>query len=180
MITEKEYKNLAKEFGIAVSKVKAIDEVESNGEGFDPATGKIKIQFEPGYYKRISRLLSGLWTLNKVEIQSKEWLAFNDAFKKNPTAAMESTSIGRMQVMGEHWRRLGFKNVNQMWDFAKDSEMNQLWLGLKFIETDKRLFEAVQQWNTKKVAYYYNGKNYWIKGYDKKLATAEIKHRIIC
>lgn len=25
-----------------------------------------------------------------------------------------------------------------------------------------------------------NGKNYWIKGYDKKLATAEIKHRIIC
>lgn len=179
MITENEYKNLAKEFEISVSKVKSIDSVESNGEGFDPETGKIKIQFEPHYFKRISRLLSGLWISNKVDIQSKEWKAFNDAFAKNPTAAMESTSIGRMQVMGEHWKRLGFKSVNQMWDFAKDSEMNQLWLGLKFIETDKRLFEAVKIWDTKKVAYYYNGKNYWIKGYDKKLEAAEIKYRII-
>ena len=179
MITENEYKNLAKEFEISVSKVKSIDSVESNGEGFDPATGKIKIQFEPHYFKRISRLLSGLWISNKVDIQSKEWKAFNDAFAKNPTAAMESTSIGRMQVMGEHWKRLGFKDVNQMWDFAKDSEMNQLWLGLKFIETDKRLFEAVKIWDTKKVAYYYNGKNYWIKGYDKKLEAAESKYRII-
>lgn len=179
MITENEYKNLAKEFDISVSKVKSIDRVESNGEGFDPATGKIKIQFEPHYFKRISRLLSGSWISNKVDIQSKEWKAFNDAYAKNPTAAMESTSIGRMQVMGEHWKRLGFKDVNQMWDFAKDSEMNQLWLGLKFIETDKRLFEAVKIWDTKKVAYYYNGKNYWIKGYDKKLEAAEIKYRII-
>lgn len=179
MITENEYKNLAKEFGIAISKIKAIDEVESSGEGFDPVTGKIKIQFEPGYYKKISRLFSGLWSLNKVDVQSKEWLAFNDAFKKNPKAAMESTSLGRMQVMGYHWKRLGFKSVNQMWDFAKDSETNQLWLGLKFIETDRRIFEAVQQWNTKMVAYYYNGKNYWIKCYDKKLTSAEIKHRIL-
>lgn len=179
MITENQYKNLAKEFGIGISKVKSIDEVESSGLGFDPKTGKIIIQFEPHYFKRISRLISGIWTQNKVERQAKEWQAFNDAFAKNPKAAMESTSIGRMQVMGEHWKRLGFKSVNQMWDFAKDSEANQLWLGLKFIETDKRLFEAVRVWNTKKVAYYYNGKNYWIKGYDKKLTAAEIKHGII-
>jgi len=179
MITENEYKNLAKEFDISVSKVKSIDSVESNGEGFDPKTHKIIIQFEPRYFKRISRLISGIWSLNKVDIQRQEWKSFNDAFAKNPTAAMESTSIGRMQVMGEHWKRLGFKDVNQMWDFAKDSEMNQLWLGLKFIETDKKLFEAVKIWDTKKVAYYYNGKNYWIKGYDKKLESAEIKYRII-
>jgi hypothetical protein len=177
MITENEYKNLAKEFGISISKVKAIDSVESNGQGFDPVTHKIKIQFEPHYFKKITRLVSGVWSSNKVDAQSKEWQAFNDAFAKNPTAAMESTSIGRMQVMGVHWKRLGFKNVNQMWDFAKDSEANQLWLGLKFIETDKNLFNAVQSWNTKKVAYYYNGKNYWIKGYDKKLESTEIKYR---
>lgn len=176
-ISETQYNNLAKEFGISKSKVKAIDFVESNGEGFDPKTGKIKIQFEPHYFKRISRLISGLWASNKVDVQSKEWEAFNDAYKKNPTAAMESTSIGRMQVMGFYWKRLGFKSVGDMWDFAKDSEINQLWLGLKFIETDKRLWKAVKDWNTKLVAYYYNGKNYWIKGYDKKLTTAEIRFR---
>lgn len=175
MITENEYKNLAKEFGIAISKIRAIDEVESSGEGFDSVTGKIKIQFESSWFKKFTNNIIN----NGVDVQSKEWIAFNKAYAINPVKAMESTSIGRMQVMGFHWKRLGFKSVNQMWDFAKDSETNQLWLGLKFIETDKRIFEAVQQWNTKMVAYYYNGKNYWIKGYDKKLASAEIKHRIL-
>src|SRR6478609_6262641 len=156
MITEKEYSDLAVQFDIAKSKVKAIDSVESNGEGFDPKTNKIKIQFEPTYYKRISRLLSGIWSLNKVDVQSKEWEAFNDAYSKNPVAAMESTSIGRMQVMGEHWSRLGFKSVHEMWDFAKKSEANQLWLGLKFISTDKRLISAVNAWDCKTVALLYN------------------------
>lgn len=177
MISEQQYLGLANYFKISVSKVKAIDFVESNGEGFDPKTGKIKIQFEPHYFRRISRLIYGLWSLNKVDVQSKEWEAFNDAFKKNPKAAMESTSIGRMQVMGEHWKRLGFSSVDQMWDFAKQSEVNQLWLGLKFLQTDKNLFRAVQIWDTKEVARRYNGKNYWIKGYDKKLKAAEIKFR---
>lgn len=173
MITEKEYRDLAIEFGYPLARVKSIDLVESNGEGFDRKTGKIKIQFEPHYFKRISRYVTGLWSLNKVDIQSKEWSAFNDAFKKNPKAAMESTSIGRMQVMGEHWKRLGFKSVNAMWDFAKVSERNQLWLGLKFIATNARLHQAVINGNHKMIAYYYNGKNYWIKGYDKKLKNAE-------
>lgn len=179
MVSDKEYRDLATEFGIAVSKVKSIDEVESSGKGFDPKTGKIMIQFEPHYFKRISKLISGLWASNKVDVQLKEWEAFNDAFKRNPNAAMESTSFGRMQVMGVHWKRLGFKSVHEMWDFAKVSERNQLWLGLKFIQTDKVLFRAVQIWDTKEVAYRYNGKNYWIKGYDKKLANAEIKYRIL-
>lgn len=173
MITENEYNHLALEFGISKSKVKAIDFVESNGEGFDTKTGKIKIQFEPHWFKRFTNKIIN----NKVDVQSQEWKAFNEAMKINPNAAMESTSIGRMQVMGLHWKRLGFKNVGDMWDFAKDSEMNQLWLGLKFIETDKRLFQAVQKWDTKLVAYYYNGKNYWIKGYDKKLTAAELRFR---
>jgi len=177
MITEEEYNKLAFMFGISVSKVKAIDLVESNGQGFDPATGKIKIQFEPHWFKRISKLVSGIWSLNKVDVQSKEWIAFNDAFSINPKAAMESTSIGRMQVMGFHWRRLGFNSVGEMWDFAKESEANQLWLGLKFIATDKGLFDAVKKWDVKTVAYLYNGKNYWIKGYDKKLTKAELKFR---
>ena len=172
-ISETQYNNLAKEFGISKSKVKSIDFVESNGEGFDPKTGKIKIQFEPGYFKKLTNIVIN----NGVENQTKEWIAFNESYKKNPTKAMESTSIGRMQVMGIHWKRLGFKSVGDMWDFAKDSEANQLWLGLKFIETDKRLIDAVKAWDTKLVAYYYNGPNYWVKGYDKKLTAAEIRFR---
>lgn len=177
MITENEYGELSCKFNIPISYIKAIDSVESNGQGFDPTTGKIVIQFEPSYFKRISKLVSGLWNTNKVDVQSQEWLAFNDAFYKDANAAMESTSIGRMQVMGVHWKRLGFKSVGEMWDFAKKSEANQLWLGLKFIETDSRLITALRNKDWKTVAYLYNGKNYWIKGYDKKLEAAELKFR---
>lgn len=176
MITELDYIQLSQDFGLPISSVKAIDEVESNGIGFDKKTGKIIIQFEPHYFKRISRLVSGLWALNKVDVQTKEWEAFNNAYKLNPTAAMESTSIGRMQVMGEHWKRLGFKSIGAMWDFAKKSEKNQLWLGLKFIQTDTYLFVALLKKDWKEVARRYNGKNYWVLGYDKKLAKAEKKY----
>jgi hypothetical protein len=176
MISEKEYSELAISFRLPVSIIKAIDEVESNGQGFDPDTGKIKIQFEPHWFKELSKLTLGLWSKNKVDIQRKEWEAFNDAYSKNPNKAMESTSVGRMQVMGFHWKRLGFRNVGEMWDFAKKSEKNQLWLGLKFIVTDTMIFKAILARDWKTVAQRYNGKNYWIKKYDFKLANAEKKY----
>ena len=40
MITDKEYKELADSFGLPISSIKAIDEVESSGKGFDSKTGK--------------------------------------------------------------------------------------------------------------------------------------------
>jgi hypothetical protein len=172
MITEENYTDLSTDFGIELAAIKAIDQVESNGRGFDPETGKIVIQFEPTWFKRISKLTQGFWINNKVELQKKEWLAFNDAFLRNPNAAMEATSIGRMQVMGFHWKRLGFKSVGAMWDFAKKSEANQLHLGLMFLKTDPIIFKAVLQKDWKTVAYRYNGSKYWVLGYDKKLKKA--------
>lgn len=179
MITNKEYSDLAVSFGIPESTVRAIDSVESNGEGFDSKSGKIKIQFEPHWFKKLSKLTKGLWLSNKVDVQSKEWLAFNSAFALNPNKAMESTSIGRMQTMGFHWKRLGFSSVGEMWEFAKKCERNQLWLGLKFIATDKVLKKAVMEKDWKAVAYRYNGPKYWVKRYDLKLKNAEIKFRIL-
>lgn len=172
-ISELEFSELAKEFGLTEAKIKTVDSVESGGKGFDDVTSKIIIQFEPTWFKRKSPYTpSGKWSLNKVEVQSKEWLSFNDAFSKNQDAAMESTSIGRMQVMGFHWKGLGFKSVGAMWDFAKKSEANQLRLGLMFIATNKKMFAALKNgdWNT--FAYYYNGEKYKDFKYDTKLKTA--------
>ena len=175
MITENEYKNLSITFGIPIPSIKAIQLVESSGSGFDKKTGKIKIQFEPSWFKRLTRL----FIKNGVEGQEAEWLAFNKAFAKNPNKAMESTSWGCMQVMGLHWKRLGFESVGSMVDFAKKSEKNQLWLGLKFIKTDNRLFKALIAKDWKMVAYYYNGANYRINKYDIKLRNAELNFRTL-
>jgi len=172
-ITELEYDQLSKEFGIPKVNIKKIVIVESGGQGFAKDTGKIIIQFEPSWFKRKSPYTpSGKWSQNGVERQTKEWEAFNDAFKKNQNAAMESTSVGLMQVMGFHWKQLGFKSVGEMWDYAKKSEVNQLRLGLLFIRTNKKMFNAIVtgDWNT--FAYYYNGAQYKKFDYANRLEKA--------
>lgn len=151
----------AKESSLKPSNLLAFVEVEAGGKGFDEVTGKIIIQFEPSWMKKLAPYApSGLWSVNKVDVQSKEWIAFNDAFKNNPDATMQSTSIGLPQIMGFHFKRLGFKSVGEMWDFAKESLDNQIELLIIFIKTDKNLLNALKYENWDKVASIYNGSEY--------------------
>lgn len=173
-LTNTEVRLIGLEFGVSYSKLQAVKQVESGGKGFDDVTGKILIQFEPKWFKRKSPYTpSGLWSVNGVERQAQEWKAFNDAYKSDPDSAMESTSIGLMQVMGFHWKLLGFLSVGQMWDFAKKSEANQLRLGLMFIKTNKKMFTALQNSDWRTFAYYYNGEQYEKFDYHNRLAKAE-------
>ena len=152
---------LAKASGRDAAALLAFIEVETGGEGFDPRTGKILIQFEPAWFRKKEPYApSGAWSLNKVEVQSKEWTAFNEAFRINPNAAMESTSIGVGQIMGFHYKRLGYSSVGAMWDDAKSGLNGQFKQLLKFIDTDSRLSQALAAKNWHVVASIYNGAGY--------------------
>ncbi|AZA49744.1 DUF3380 domain-containing protein [Chryseobacterium carnipullorum] len=154
-------KKVSSEFGFDPAVMLAFIEVETGGRGFDSSTGKIMIQFEPAWFKKKAAYApSGLWNLNKVDVQSKEWPAFNDAFKKNENAAMESTSIGLGQIMGFHFKRLGFATVGEMWDHAKESLQNQIWQIAKFIDTDKNLKQAIKNKDWFTIAKIYNGSGF--------------------
>jgi hypothetical protein len=140
--------------------LRAFIAVESGGRGF-AENGKLIIQFEPAWFKRKAPYApSGKWSLNKIERQAAEWEAFNDAFKIDPNAAMESTSIGLPQIMGFHWQRLGYDSVGAMWDDFKVSEQNQIKALVKFLETDKRLYRAVMEKDWHMIAMSYNGAGY--------------------
>lgn len=139
----------------------AFIDVESSGHGFDTATGKIIIQFEPVWFRRHEPFApSGAWSINKVERQAKEWAAFNNAYSISPEGAMKSTSIGMGQVMGFHYERLGYKTVGEMWDDAKRGEERQIHQMAEFINTDRKLWTAIRtkDWHT--VALRYNGAKY--------------------
>lgn len=141
--------------------LEAFIQVESGGKGFDEKTGKIKIQFEPKkFFDR-----TGVQVDNKIDVQSKEWLAFNHAFEINPVAAMESTSIGLPQIMGFHWKRLGYDSVNAMWDDFKYGLVNQICALIRFIETDKNLLKAFKEKDYHKMAWYYNGSSYALQAH---------------
>lgn len=146
--------------GVEQEALAAFVEIESGGRGFDK-NGKIIIQFEPSWFKRKAPYApSGKWSLNKVERQSKEWEAFNEAFRLDANAAMESTSIGLGQVMGFHYNRLGYSSVGQMWDDAKKGEDRQIFQMAEFVRTDSRLIKALKEKNWHLVAVYYNGAGY--------------------
>jgi len=164
-------------FGYEYAAVKAIIEVESNQTGFSEKTDRIVIQFEPAWFKRFKTdwqkdTANKTWQANKVGNQTAEWNSFNSAFASDPNAAMKSTSIGMMQIMGFHYSEIGFKTVGSMWDFAKKSEYNQVILVLKWIKTVPELSNALKVKDWQKVAYYYNGSAYKIFSYDTKLAAA--------
>jgi len=154
-------KRIAAMFGLEWAILMAFIEVESGGKGFDPATGKIIIQFEPVWFrKKAPYAPSGKWSLNGVERQKQEWEAFNEVFNLNRSAAMESTSIGLGQIMGDHWKRLEYNSVGAMWDDAKLSLERQVWQIAKFIQTDSDLLIAIKARNWGEVATIYNGPKY--------------------
>lgn len=174
-LTAADKQSLSKEFSIPLKSIETVIAIESGGIGFSNIPPyKIIIQFEPSWFKRkTSYTPSGLWSLNKVEKQEKEWLAFNDAFRLNKEAAMESTSVGLMQVMGFHYKMLGFKTVGDMWDYAKLGEYEQLRLGILFIKSNTKMFNAFKDFskmaNCRTFAYYYNGELYEKYNYHNKL-----------
>jgi hypothetical protein len=174
-MTSNDIKNLAEEAGIPYNNLRKVIAVESGGYGFDPKTGKIIIQFEPHWFKRLFPRwanFAGVWATNKVEKQPGEWVAFNNAFSKNPTAAMESTSLGLPQIMGFWWKNLGFTSVGAFWDFMKASEINQIKAMIAFIRLTPKMHKAllVGDWDT--FAFYYNGAQYKKFRYADRLREA--------
>ena len=168
-------KKIAEDNGIPHDNLRKVIAVESGGFGFDKKTGKIIIQFEPHWFKRLFLKWSSnlnAWQNNKVEGQLQEWKAFNDAFSKNPKAAMEATSIGLPQIMGVQWKSVCFSAGGEFWAYMKESEDNQVLAMVKFIKLNKKMYKALvdSDWNT--FAYYYNGAQYENFNYAERLKKA--------
>lgn len=160
-LQDSDIKELSEKYNIEEAIIKSFVSVESSGTGYSKSTGKILIQFEPKYFSRLEpNAPKTIWYSNKIDIQCKEWDAFDNAAKYNKDSAIQSTSFGLMQVMGIHYKELGFKNPQSFYDFAVESEKNQLEIGILFIVHNKALFKAIKDLDFDKMAYYYNGANY--------------------
>lgn len=197
-LTREQITSIAQSVGLDYARLMAFISVESGGVGFDPATGKIIIQHEPHWMskylvqfriphklsieysetgKKEYRITAGAITYdNGVEGQEGEWEAFNKAFQVHPEAAMLSTSIGLMQIMGFHWKLLGYKSVGEMWDSFKKGEFQQVSAGARFIQSQPALFKALIRKDWATVASLYNGPNYKVNNYDIKLEKAYAKY----
>lgn len=177
LLTNAQIFDIAQKAGYDYRVLKSIIQVESGQHGFSEKTGRLIIQFEPAWFKRECKdwqkdTVHTTWQSNGVGDQTAEWDAFNNAFAENPDAAMKSTSIGMMQLMGFHYAEIGFKTVGAMWDDAKISEANQVMQAVKWMKTVKQLDNAVMAKDWQHIAYYYNGENYKKFHYDDRLMAA--------
>lgn len=146
----------------------AVMEVECGTDGFDPATGKIKIQFEPYWFNHYEQVRIA----NGVQGQATEYKAFYEAANIDVESAMLSTSFGLGQIMGFNHKKAGYATVDEMVMAFCRSEEEQLKGTLRFIVNNSALITACHRKDAETFAYGYNGKNYKKFNYDTRITNA--------
>lgn len=184
-LTEIEQREFAERYGIPLAAMKAIIEVECKGSGFN-SDGTPVILYER--HKFYEGLLAINW-ITKAREWSQEYPDLcnphaggygkgSEQHKKlaraaelNRTVALESCSWGLGQVMGYHWKSLGYTDLQEFINYMYKSEYFQLDAMCHFIEVNKLLpFIRKKDWAG--FAMRYNGSGYRKNKYDTKLAAA--------
>lgn len=181
------------EYRITKPTIFAIAEVESGGRtGFLP-DGQLQVLFEAHlFYRELKKLgldaddlakkhpdlISKTWNRKLYKGGSKENDRLSRAMQIHPCAAF-CASYGMFQILGSHWRRLGFSSVTQFVEFLQKGRGNHVIAFVHFIVSDRRLKNAVNTRNWADFAKYYNGADYAVNKYDEKIAAAYAKYKAI-
>lgn len=177
----------AKELGVPVNHLLAVAEVESAGKVSATVDGKQEplVRFEGHwFYKRIvahkrdeaerlglAREKAGA-VKNPVSQQERWDKLIKPAAALDRQAAYESTSWGLGQVMGFHWKDLGYGSVLALVDHARRGAGGQIELMARFIRANPKLKAALAKGDWATFAYGYNGPGYKANKYDTKMAAA--------
>ena len=183
LLTEKDIADAAKALDLPIAAIKAVNSVESRGQGFLP-DGRPVILFErhvfwaqlkkagidPASVTAPSTVLSperggyagGAAEYNRLAI----------ARRINEAAALESASWGLFQIMGYHWQAMGYASVNDFVTRQDTNEGEQLDALVRFLGVNQPLLSALRGQKWAAFAKGYNGSDYAANLYDVKLARA--------
>lgn len=188
----------ASRLDVPLSSIYAVNEVESSGNGF-LANGKPVILFERHIMYRqlttprhegddaaaLQHHADQLVIGNPALINPKpggyaggtaEHQRLSMARLIDDTAALESASWGAFQIMGLHWKRLGYGSVQDFVAAMSEGESQQFDAFTRFIESDPPLHKALKASKWAEFAKLYNGPNYRRNLYDIKLQRAFERH----
>jgi lysozyme family protein len=191
--------NASQRLGVPVAAVYALNEVESQGRGFLD-NGKPVILYERHIMYRQLQVTRAPEDDQEQLRQRADDLAKQAPALVNPKAggyiggtsehqrlaqarqideiaALESASWGAFQVMGFHWKRLGYASAHDFVAAMVRSEADQLEAFVRFIETDASLLKALKGLKWATVAKLYNGPDYQRNLYDVKLERAFERHQ---
>lgn len=142
-IVHADYITAAKRLGCTVAQIKAFAALESGGSSFS-VFGRPKILFEAHYF---SRLTGRRYDRSHPSISSRRWnrklysrrmpgryKRLARAVRLDVDAGLSSASWGKFQIMGAHWKTLGYASA---WEFVQsqvESEKNHLEAFCRYIE----------------------------------------------
>ena len=173
-------------------RIKAVARVESAGNSFDN-NGLVKILYERHYfYKAVKRIIffpgrtdhflsNPSWGGYTTDFNNN---AINDSWEKlayaaciDPDGAFQSVSIGKFQVMGSHYKALGYAHPIDMLYDATTNESSHYYMLVNYILKVANLSNAFLKLSTnsedcRAFAKGYNGSNYASNKYHTKLADA--------
>lgn len=189
-LTNEQIKDLANKHDIEYAGLKAVVEVEASGKGF---IGDVpKILYEPHIMHRLltkknyitirnnlmkahPNLCYPRWGTYKYGAESIQHSRLEVASQFNRDTALESCSWGLGQVMGFHWKSLGYESLQAFINDMYESEAKQLEAMIRFIRVNGLLL-ALKNKDWVKFARGYNGSGYAKNKYHIKLANAYAKH----
>lgn len=185
-LTSQDFERAAKRMAVSVAHIRAVNEVESNGNGFLP-DGRVKVQYEPHIMHRRLRAKFGEVFADKMLAQFPDLVAikagsYQSADKEDKDmdravklidrdCALESASWGAYQIMGYHWKVCGFVRLQDFVN-AMQTAGGQLDVFVRFVLADSRLWRALREKDWRTFAEIYNGSNYKAFNYDVKIAAA--------
>ncbi len=91
-------------------------------------------------------------------------------------AALQSVSWGIGQVMGSHWKALGYGSVDALVAEARSGVGGQIRLMLRFLEHEG-LIDTIRARDWAAFARAYNGPRYKVHRYDSRIAAAHARYR---
>ena len=181
----KEISVIASDHDIEPEALMAVIEVESNGKLGAKINGRLEpmIRFEGHYFyrllptaKRNVAIVRGLASSRAGKIknpfrQSARWKLLKRAEAIDRSAALSSISWGVGQVMGSHWRWLGFASVDALVAKVREGATGQVDLMMRYI-AKAGLVEKLQNHDWAGFARAYNGPAYKRYKYDVKMRKA--------
>ncbi|RMA58860.1 N-acetylmuramidase domain-containing protein [Ulvibacter antarcticus] len=195
-LSEQNLIDFADKYEIELAAVKAVNEIESNGKGF-LLDGRPRILFEGHIFWRelknrglipndflnsnTENVLYEKWTRNHYVGGGKEYdrleraAAISDDKHLNDSA-YSAASYGSFQIMGFHYKLLGYPNVNSFVSDMYTHEKAHLEAFGRFCKANN-LIRHLKSKNWAAFAKGYNGSGYKENKYDTKLESAYNRYK---
>lgn len=189
-LTQMQIRELAERHGFEYATLRAVIEVEAGGSGF---VGNVpKILYEPHIMHRLLTTKGLITIRNKLAAEHpSHCYAKWGTYKYGPVSeqhnrlgkaavfhretALESCSWGLGQVMGFHWKNLGYSSLQEFVNAMYRSEADQVEAMIRYIKWAK-LSTALKNKQWAVFARGYNGAGFARNKYDVKLAAAYRKY----